>query len=515
MIVTLDKNKKLRLTYDGRSYIIHNNDNHYYIMKDNEKIYCTKEVKEYYKKTKQSQQPKSQPITHTLQTFEMNGNKYAIEKLNKNYCVRRNGMYICTNEVNEIVKQIYGGVPVNIEPEYNESNPNSYRIKNPKFERFIYDIRKRFINNLEVYKKSDGSLLIQTIKAKNGIIYYYPLIIYKKSNGDIITFKVHNLLSSGSYGITGLMKPTIQDPSTDSYYFVIKIFTQSQKDPSILNEINVVEDLYTRKLFTESTYAKVLEVPEISQKYILMELAQGDLYQFYQLNYIFLLNNPCNAVKLIYAIFHEVYNIFKQSEYLHADIKLENFLYTNELDSNGNNILHVIMADYGSLGKLNSKVFIKNADGSITSSGIAITYRKYVIDDWINNWENVAFNLGCSILICLSIIRPNYYKYTSPSDLLNDIPNIFNNLIGMPNERILIAALLGIKIINDSTPSVRYELVEPDEILDTPEKIKEVFKTYKINKHCNLLEIDQPRNKAFSIRSCVGKLCGNNYDNVL
>ena len=61
MIVTLDKNKKLRLTYDGRSYIIHNNDNHYYIMRDNEKIYCTKEVKEYYKKTKQSQQPKSQP----------------------------------------------------------------------------------------------------------------------------------------------------------------------------------------------------------------------------------------------------------------------------------------------------------------------------------------------------------------------------------------------------------------------------------------------------------------------
>ena len=38
MIVTLDKNKKLRLTYDGRSYIIHNHGNHYYIMKDNEKI---------------------------------------------------------------------------------------------------------------------------------------------------------------------------------------------------------------------------------------------------------------------------------------------------------------------------------------------------------------------------------------------------------------------------------------------------------------------------------------------
>ena len=126
----------------------HNHDNHYYIMKDNDKIYCTKEVKEYYKKTKQSQQPKSQPITHTLQTFEMNGNKYAIEKLNKNYCVRRNGMYMCTNQVNEIIKQIYGGVPVNIEPEYNQANPNSYTIKNPKFEQKVSFERWVFIMSL-------------------------------------------------------------------------------------------------------------------------------------------------------------------------------------------------------------------------------------------------------------------------------------------------------------------------------------------------------------------------------
>ena len=59
---------------------------------------------------------------------------------------------MCTNQVNEIIKQIYGGVPVNIEPEYNEANPNSYTIKNPKFERFIYDIRKRFINNFQSIK---------------------------------------------------------------------------------------------------------------------------------------------------------------------------------------------------------------------------------------------------------------------------------------------------------------------------------------------------------------------------
>ena len=47
--------------------------------------------------------------------------------------------------------------------------------------------------------KSDGSLLIQTIKAKNGIIYYYPSIIYKKSNGDII-------LISGNHEILNIFR---------------------------------------------------------------------------------------------------------------------------------------------------------------------------------------------------------------------------------------------------------------------------------------------------------------------
>ena len=167
MIVTLDKNKKLRLTYDGRSYIIHNHDNHYYIMKDNDKIYCTKEVKEYYKKTKQSQQPKLQPITHTLQTFEMNGNKYAVEKLNKNYCVRRNGIYICTNEVKQVLKQIYGGVPVNI------SGPIKDHISikiSPEF-RSEYEIRKNFINNLKIlYDKKIVRAYIEIDKIDENII---------------------------------------------------------------------------------------------------------------------------------------------------------------------------------------------------------------------------------------------------------------------------------------------------------------------------------------------------------
>ena len=500
MIVSFDKNHKLRLTYDGRSYIIHNHDNHYYINKDDEKIYCTNEVKKFYKNSSLTKHHKNiNPIIHTLQMFEINGHKYVVEKYNNNYCVHKNGMYLCNNEVQQLVKQIYGGVPVNLE--------NSYTRNDNSFERGSYDDRKEFIDQLEInISKHTGSLLRSAI-VYNGNRIYFPMIYSKR---DIINFKIDKILNSGSFGITGLMKSI--DPLIKKK-FVIKTFKDYTSSSFIFacykNELEIINDLNIKNLFPESTYARVVDLPSpFSGSYVLMELAEGDLYNFYSLNKSYLIDSPCNSVKLVYGIFHEVYNMFNNSGYLHADIKLENFLYTHEKGIKGNKVFHVIMADYGSLGKYNQQVgILKNS--VITYSGIALTYRKFGALDWFNNWENVAYSLGCTILNCLGINHFSYV-YESPSILLNDAEDIFNKLVGMPNERKLIASLLGINIINDSTPSVSYELAKDDDILNGPEKIKEAFKQYKITQGCDLLEIEPAINKRPSIFSCIGKLCGSN-----
>jgi len=48
-LIKYDKNGKLRITDNSRSYVIHNDNNKYYYMKNNEKISCTAKVNKYKK----------------------------------------------------------------------------------------------------------------------------------------------------------------------------------------------------------------------------------------------------------------------------------------------------------------------------------------------------------------------------------------------------------------------------------------------------------------------------------
>jgi uncharacterized pyridoxamine 5'-phosphate oxidase family protein len=504
MIVTLDKNKKLRLTYDGRSYIIHNHNNHYYIIKDNEKIYCTKEVKEYYKKTKQSQQPKLQPITHTLQMFQMNGNKYAIEKLNKNYCVRRNGIYICTNEVKQVLKQIYGGVPVNISGITTDMIP----VKFTPHYRNDYNTRKKFIDSLKL--KYDGNNIIKVY----GVCHVEERTASESEDSDdedidrnyFVVFKDFIKLLQGAYGIiwhsTDITTKYNGKYCTDKSYtnIVVKQFKSNTTiqdataelerakvsganlliateklnvAKAIFNEIDMINKFNEHDLFKESTYARVIKDEDDNSYFIIMEKAYNDLSKIMKtLNKI---ENNCNYIKVVYSIFLEIYNMFNScnrvgiENNLYVDVKLENFLYTFKKE-NDNIILHVIMADYGSFQRIDTELQ-------------PVTYTRG--DLQISNWKYIAFTIGICLLKLFNItVQLNYPDLENYKKNMSEYFNMFRSkYISTENEITLLKLLLGIKNETDTT----YTFLEEENMLTTPEKIIAAFNNYKTSSGCDLI----------------------------
>ena len=509
MIVSFDKNHKLRLTYDGRSYIIHNHNNHYYINKDNEKIYCTNEVKKFYKNSllTKHQNNVHLPIIHTLQMFKINEHKYIVEKFNNNYCVHKNGIYLCNNEVQKLTKQIYGGVPVKLSTQILDF----VDISRPKF-REDYETRKNFIDSLVI--DLDGGT--ENIK----IIYECPNLFIEDLDDDdlppAIVFKKFIQVSSGAYG--RIMFPTEKYvPKKDVLEkynltncklisdIVVKEFkstldreqasidltlkeglykadpdNQIKKQDYIIaqrnylmadaayREIDMIEKLNRNNLFKESTYARV--VRQTSQVFIIMERAVDNLLNIRQA--LKKITNNCNYIKIVYAIFNEIYNMYNMCNTvtiinnLYVDIKLENFLFTfNENDK----ILQVIMTDYGSFQQINTQLIEEY-----------ISFNRY--DLKTVNWIYVSFALGCCLLKLYNIrINTTFTESNYISEVIKYILELNSRNITQ-NEINLLVLLLGIKINSDNT----YELLKYNEMLDTPDKIIDTFNSYKNTASCDL-----------------------------
>ena len=373
----------------------------------------------------------------TIKKFIHDGNKYIIEQLENNYCVRKGKTYMCNKDVKTLTKQIRGGVPVELSNDTSEKN----------VKRIPYEERKKFLDNLEITSPNDFSP-------------YFPIMQDKETG---TKFTLTKTLQQGSFGIAGLMA----SKETPPRQFVLKIFFDDPKykehrPAAILardREIEVIDRLNKEGLLEESIYAKTITYNKVN-KYVLMELGQSDLFSFLELVYDNKLQlTPCDCVKIAYSIFKEVLYIFEKTGLLYSDIKLENFLYTHTPED----VLHIVMADYGSL-----------ADYDVTfGEGVTTTYIKVppgaVQSRWVwkNNWDNVGFILGIVIIQLLG----EYQESADKISEYNTVMKIINHLPAklLKNEKILLNALTQLKN-------------EPDDL----ENIIKAFKNYEELTKCNL-----------------------------
>jgi hypothetical protein len=355
------------------------------------------------------------PNNKTVKHFTLNGHKYVVTETEKGHCVRKNGIYMCNKEVRALIKELRGGVIVYLE------GTDASKDKLPK--RLAYDEFKEFIDNIEI---ADDD--------KSNYPPYFPIMKIVDSDGKDILFRLEKTLASGSFGITGIMGSS---DKSDTRKFILKRFFDKPMDTKLTNapfeqiikgrdkEIENVNklceiDKQTKLFKTIGTYARTIATPDNISKYVLMELAQGDLFDY---NDIYNFDkNTCDCIKIIYAMFIEIKAIYEKTGLLYSDTKLENFLYTH--DNNGD--FYVIMADYGGLSKENEVPFyilkdesgnyIKNAQGliQIEYTGLATTYKPLNVKvyEWKNNWKNVAYSLGCSLIVLL------YNKHQSSYDIL-------------------------------------------------------------------------------------------------
>jgi hypothetical protein len=350
-----------------------------------------------------------------VKRFTHNGHKYVITETTNGHCVRKNGLYMCTKEVRALIKEIRGGALVYLE------GTDASKDQLPK--RLPYDESKKFIDKIEI---ADDD--------KSNYPPYFPIMKIVNADGKEVLFTLEKTLASGSFGITGIMGSSDKN---DTRKFILKRFFDKPMDKQLTNtpldqvikgrdkeieNVNNLRELDEKTQFfkTIGTYARTVATPDNKSKYVLMELAQGDLFDY---NDIYNNDkNNCDCIKIIYAIFLEIKAIFEKTGLLYSDTKLENFLYTH--DNNGN--FYVIMADYGGLARENEASYniLKDENGNnklnaqgliqLEYTGLATSYKPLNVKvlDWKNNWKNVAYSLGCSLIVLL------YNKHHSMYDIL-------------------------------------------------------------------------------------------------
>jgi hypothetical protein len=375
-----------------------------------------------------------------IKRFTHNGHKYILTESEDGHCVRKNGVYMCTKEVSALVKEIRGGALV-----YLEGNDES---KDNLPKRVPYNESKEFIDNIEI---ADDD--------KSNYPPYFPIMKILANNRKEVLFTVEKTLANGGFGITGIM-----GSKDDSRKFILKRFFDKPMDKKLTNasfdqiikgrdkEIDNVNKLHeidqqTSLFKNTGTYARSIATSDNKSKYVLMELAQGDLFDYNNVyNYI---KNNCDCIKIIYSIFLEIKAIFEKTGLLYSDTKLENFLYTHD----NNNNFYVIMADYGSLAPENEVPFniIKDAQGNnkknaqglieVEFTGLATTYKPLNVKilDWKNNWKNVAYSLGCALIILLYNEHLSRYEFLQSREYFIEIltmaksenMNIYNLLVSL------------------------------------------------------------------------------------
>ena len=281
-----------------------------------------------------------------IKKFTHNGDKYVVRQHNDGHCVSKNGHYMCTKDVRSLVKEIKGGVIVNLSRDATEKNIR----RDPG--------RMTFINDLE---------------------YYGPEPSFKHRTSGAI-FKEVDQIGKGAVG-----KILKLGSSSDSRIFAIKVFDKTpegRKDGQ--NEYDMASILNQRNALSESSYVRGIKSPA-GDTYILMELGQGDIYSIRNSadeNNL----NECDCLKIVYGMFKEIENIYNKTGLLYSDTKPQNFLYTHDSDGT----FHVIMTDYGSLA---------NEGATPSANGINATYSPvYFEREFVNTIPNLAFALGASFL---------------------------------------------------------------------------------------------------------------------
>jgi hypothetical protein len=391
-------------------------------------------------------------VKRIVKRFTYNGNKYIITETNEGHCIRKNGIYICTKEVRALVKELRGGVIVSLEGD----DTSIHIVKRP-----IYKDFKEFLNKVEIVSTN-------TVEFQG-----FPTMKILDSKGNTRIFILKDILQKGAFGETGIMHS-----NKHPYKFALKRFFDNSENKN-LKELKLIEKGRDREIANVNilnnieglfesvgTYAKTIVSDDGKSKYILMELAQGDLLDLLDTDIV---KNPCNCIKIIYAIFTEIVNIYEKTspKLLYSDVKLENFLYSHD----DNNNLHIIMADYGGLAEENLGLTTKNPDTNIEEpSGISTSFVPSNTKHWENTWKNVAYGLGCSLLYLLNddSLCTNLQYFKNKADKHRNVVKDSLNKIQDENIKLLLIMLLG----EDENG-----YLNKSDIQDTPQRIDDAFNT--------------------------------------